>query len=36
MNLDVEKNAIIKEIENKPRIVYKLKEYMKAGSKRPS
>lgn len=34
--LDVTKNAIYQEIAKKPRIVYKLHEYMKAGSKRPS
>lgn len=35
-NLDIEKNAIIQEINKKPRKVYKLHEFMKAGAKRPS
>lgn len=34
--LDIEKNAIIIEINKKPRQVYKRHEFMKAGAKRPS
>jgi hypothetical protein len=34
--LDVTKSAIYQDILKKPRIVYKLHEYMKAGAKRPS
>ncbi len=36
MNLDIEKNSIIKEIYTKPRVVYKIHEFMKAGTRRPS